>query len=107
AMVISGQNDAKASRDEAAVMQKEVEDKVAYSTISLSLYQLSKIRKTEIDDVDAIAKAIRPSFFNRLFNSVSSGWYGLLDIVVELFAVWPLWLAIVLGFVAIKRFRKK
>lgn len=106
AMVISGQNDAKANRDEAAVMQKEVEDKVAFSTINLSLYQLGKVRKTEVDDVDAIAKAIRPSFFSRLFNSASSGWYGLLDIVVELFAVWPLWLAIGLGFVAIKRFRK-
>ncbi len=107
AAVISGQNDAKANRDEAVVVQKEVEDKVAFSTISLSLYQLSKVRKTEIDDVDAIAKAIRPGFFNRLFGSVSVGWYGLLDIVISLFAVWPLWLAIGLAILVIRRFRKK
>jgi len=107
AAVISGQNDAKANRDEAAVLQKEVEDKVAFSTISLSLYQLSKVRKTEMDDVDAIAKAIRPGFFSRMFNAFSIGWYGLLDIVVSLFALWPLWLVLGLGFVAIKRLRNK
>lgn len=107
AAVISGQNDAKANRDEAAVLQKEVEDKVAFSTISLSLYQLSKVRKTEMDDVDAIAKAIRPGFFSRLFSAFSTGWYGLLDIVIDLFAVWPLWLALGLGWVAIKRYRKR
>lgn len=107
AAVISGQNDAKANRDEAAVLQKEVEDKVAFSTISLSLYQLSKVRKTEMDDVDAIAKAIRPGFFSRLFSAFSTGWYGLLDIVIELFTLWPLWLAAGLGIFAIKRYRNR
>jgi len=107
AAVISGQNNAKATRDEAAVLQKEVEDKVAFSTISLSLYQLSKVRKTEMDDVDAIAKAIRPGFFSRLFSAFSTGWYGLLDMVIELFTLWPLWLALGLGILAIKRYRSK
>ena len=60
-----------------------------------------------MDDVDAIAKAIRPGFFSRLFNAFSTGWYGLLDIVIELFTLWPLWLALGLGIVAIKRYRSK
>ena len=107
AAIISGQNNTKAVRDEAAVLQKEVEDKVAFSTISLSLYQLSKVRKTEMDDVDAIAKAIRPGFFSRLFIAFSTGWYGLLDIVIELFTLWPLWLAAGLGIFAIKRYRNR
>jgi hypothetical protein len=107
AAIISGQNNTKAVRDEAVVAQKEVGDKVAFSTISLSLYQLSKIRKTELDDVDAIAKAIRPGFFKRLSSALSTGWYGLLDIVINLFAIWPLWLAIGLIVIAIKRLRKK
>ena len=107
AAVISGQNDTKANRDEAMVVQKEVEDRVAFSTINLSLYQLSKVRKTEIDDVDAIAKASRPGFFSRLFSAVAVGWYGFLDIVISLFAIWPLWLGIGLLVFAIRRFRKK
>jgi len=107
AVVISGQSDAKANRDEAVVVQKEVEEKVAFSTINLSLYQLSKVRKTEIDDVDAIAQAIRPGFFSRLIDAVAVGWYGLLDLLIQLIAVWPLWLAIGIAIFAIKRFRKK
>ncbi len=107
AAVIAGQNDAKANRDEAIVVQKEVEDKVAFSTISLSLYQLSKVRKTEVDDVDAIAKAIRPGFFSRMFSAVSVGWYALLDIVIDVIAIWPLWLLIALAVFLVKRFRKK
>lgn len=107
ANVIGSQNNARASRDEAMVLQKEIEDKVAFSTISLGLYQLSKVRKTEIDDVDAVAKNIRPGFFHRLLNSASTGWYALLDIVVALFAVWPLWLLIAAMIYAIRRFRKK
>ena len=107
AAVISGQNDAKANRDEATVVQKEIVDSVAFSTINLSLYQLSKVRKTEIDDVDAIAKASRPGFFSRLLSAISVGWYGFLDFVISLFAIWPLWLAIGFGIFAIKRFRKK
>lgn len=105
AAVISGQNDAKANRDEATVVQKEVEDRVAFSTINLSLYQLSKVRKTEIDDVDAIAKASRPGFFSRLFDAVAMGWYGLLDLLIQLMAVWPLWLGIGVAIFAIRRFR--
>lgn len=107
ATVIYGQNEAKAKRDEASVVQTEVEDRVAFSTINLSLYQLSKVRKTEIDDVDAIAKASRPGFFSRLFSAISVGWYGFLDVVIDLFAIWPLWLAIGFGIFAIKRYRKK
>jgi len=107
AAVISGQNDAKANRDEAVVVQKEVEDKVAFSTISLSLYQLSKVRKTEVDDVDAIAKAIRPGFFSRMSSALAVGWYALLDIVIDVIAIWPLWLLIGLAVFAVKRFRKK
>mgnify|MGYP000087688138 CR=1 FL=1 len=107
AAVISGQNDAKANRDEATVVQKEIVDSVAFSTINLSLYQLSKVRKTEIDDVDAIAKASRPGFFSRLLSAISVGWYGFLDIVISFFAIWPLWLAIGFGIFVIKRFRKK
>ena len=107
AAIISGQNDAKANRDEAAVVQKEVEDRVAFSTINLSLYQLSKVRKTEIDDVDAIAKASRPGFFSRLFDSVAVGWYGLLDLLIQFIALWPLWLGIGVAIFAIRRLRAK
>lgn len=107
AQVIAARGDAKSNRDEALVMQKEFEDKVAFSTIDLSLYQLSKIRQSELTDVEAVFAKNSPGFFSRLGNSLSVGWYGVLDILVELIKLWPLWLLVTVAVLAYRRFRKK
>jgi hypothetical protein len=107
AQVISARGDAKSSRDEALVTQKEFEDKVAFSTIDLSLYQLSKIRQSELTDVEAVFAENSPGFFSRLGNSLSIGWYGVLVILIELIKLWPLWLLAAVTVLAYRRFRKK
>jgi hypothetical protein len=107
AQVIATRGDAKSSRDEALVTQKEFEDKVAFSTIDLSLYQLSKIRQSELTDVEAVFASNSPSFFSRLGNSLSVGWYGVLDVFVALIKLWPLWLLVAVAVLAYRRFRKK
>ena len=81
---LAARGDAKSSRDESLVTQKEFEDKVAFSTIDLSLYQLSKIRQSELTDVEAVFAKNSPGFFSRLGNSLSVGWYGVLDVCIEL-----------------------
>ena len=43
AAVISARTDARSGRDEALIAQKEFEDRVAFATLDLSLYQLSLI----------------------------------------------------------------
>ena len=107
AQVIAARGDAKSSRDEALVTQKEFEDKVAFSTIDLSLYQLSKIRQSELTDVEAVFAENSPGFFSRLGNSLSVGWYGVLDVLIELIKLWPLWLLVGAVILAYRRFRKK
>lgn len=107
AAVIAARDNAKSGRDEALIAQKEFEDKVAFSTIDLSLYQLSKIRQTELTDVEAVFAKNSPGFFSRLGNSLSVGWYGVLDVFIELIKLWPLWLLAVLGVLAYRRSRKK
>ena len=107
AQVIAARGDAKSGRDEALVMQKEFEDKVAFSTIDLSLYQLSKIRQSELTDVEAVFAKNSPGFFSRLGNSLSVGWYGVLDILIELLKLWPLWLLGTAAVLAYRRFRNK
>jgi Domain of unknown function (DUF4349) len=102
---ISAQSGAKLQRDEALIQQKEFEDKVEFSTISLSLYQLSKIRKTELPDVEAIFRDNSPSFFSRLGDSLRVGWYGVLDVFVALMRAWPVWLLLIAAFVAFRRWR--
>jgi hypothetical protein len=102
---IAAQSGAKQQRDEALIQQKEFEDKVEFSTISLSLYQMSKIRKTELPDVEAIFRDNSPGFFSRLGDSLRVGWYGILDLFIALMRAWPVWLLLFAGAVAFRRWR--
>jgi hypothetical protein len=105
--VIQARGDAKSARDEALIAQKEFEDRIAFSTIDLSLYQASKIRRTELTDVEAVFQQNSPGFFARFGDSLRVGWYGVLDAVIELAKPWPLWLLVVVGAIAYRRFRKR
>jgi hypothetical protein len=101
--VIAARTGAKLQRDEALIQQKEFEDKVAFSTINLSLYQLSKIRQTEMTDVEAVFQKHSPGFFTRLLDALRVGWYGVLDLLIGLMNVWPLWLVMGLGLYGLRR----
>jgi hypothetical protein len=104
---LQGADAARAARDEALIAQKQFEDKVAFSTIDLSMYQPSKIRATELVDTQEIFRQNAPGFFTRLGESLRGGWYGLLDLVLELMAVWPLWVVIAAAFWGVIAFRRK
>ena len=104
---LQGVDAARAARDEALIEQKQFEDKVAFSTIDLAIYQPSKIRATELVDTQEIFRQNAPGFFTRLGESLRGGWYGLLEIVLSLTAVWPLWLLLVAVFWLAIAFRKK
>ncbi len=97
AEVIAAQGDAKLQRDEALVQRREFEDKVAFSTIELSLHQSPKVERNESVDTDAMFDSHRPSFFVRLGEALRTGWYAVLDVFVALMHVWPLWLLCGLG----------
>ena len=103
AEVITARSGAKLQRDEALIQQKEFEDKVAFSTINLSLHQLSKIRQTEMTDVEAVFQKHSPGFFTRLFDALRIGWYGVLDLLIALMHVWPLWLIVAISLYGLRR----
>lgn len=92
AEVIAAQGDAKLQRDEALIQRREFEDKVAFSTIDLSLYQSPKVERNESVDTDAMFDSHRPGFFVRLGAALRTGWYAVLDVFVALMHLWPLWL---------------
>ena len=103
---IQSRGAARATRDEALIAQKEFEDRVAFSTITLSLRQDAQVRRAERVDVDAVFRDNGPGFFSRLGESLSVGWRAALDIVIALAALWPLWLTVVAAGVAWRRWRK-
>lgn len=104
---IAARNETKAARDEAKIAQKEFDDKVAFSTINLSMYQLSKIRQTEFTDVEAVFAKNRPSFGARIGKSLHSGWQDLLDVAVGLIEAWPLWIFIAFVVFAVRGWIKR
>lgn len=103
---IAARVEAGAARDEALVAQKEFEDRVAFSTIELTLHQSPRIRQTELVDTEAVFARNSPGFFSRLGSSLRAGWYGLLDVLLALLQVWPLWLALGTGAWAWRRWRR-
>lgn len=102
---ILARGSARLQRDEALIQEKEFQDKVDFSTITLSLYQGSKIRQTEMVDVDAVFEQHGPGFFTRLLDALRVGWYGLLDVLLGLLYVWPLWLALAVVVFSLRRWR--
>lgn len=92
--VITATANSSAERGDSRVTEKEFADQVAFATISLTLYQPNTVRKSEYADLNAAVLENRPSFFKRLGQSVATGWYGVLDVVLLLTHVWPLWAAI-------------
>lgn len=105
--VIDARSETKSQRDDARIAQKQFDDKVAFSTITLAIYQPNVVKKSESDDLDSIVLDNRPSFFKRLGQSFAIGWYAVLEIVVQLMKIWPLWLAGLLAYFAISKFKLK
>jgi len=103
---IAARTDSQADRDEALVAQQEFEDRIAFSTINLSMYQSSKIRQAVLTDVEAVFQQHSPAFLARLGKSLAEGWHGILDVVIALMKLWPLWLLMLIGALIYRRFRK-
>jgi hypothetical protein len=75
--------------------------------LNLSLYQLPKLRRTEMTDMRAAVRDNGPGFFSRLGDSLHTGWVVLLQIVVVLAGLWPLWLLVAAGWLLLRALRRK
>lgn len=104
---IEARTQALAGRDEALVAQKEFEDRVAFSTITLALTQDAQVRKVERVDVDAVFREHGPGFFTRIGASLQVGWRGVLEMIVALATLWPLGVLLVVALLAWRSGRLK
>ncbi|MGL4767740.1 MAG: DUF4349 domain-containing protein [Formosimonas sp.] len=93
-------------RGDSKVSEKEFADQVAYATITLNIYQPNTVRKAEYADLNAAVLENRPSFFQRLGQSLATGWYAILDIILLGANIWPLWIALGLAWWAQRRWFK-
>ncbi|KLI99313.1 hypothetical protein WQ56_13025 [Luteimonas sp. FCS-9] len=95
------------ARDEARVTQREVEDRIAFATIDLSLHQPPQVRRSERVDPDAVFAQHRPGFFVRIGQALRGGWDGLLDAAVVVAMLWPLWLVVAVAAIGWRAWRRR
>ena len=97
-----------AARDDAEVARSELEDRIAFSTLTLALGQPAQVREQRVPDTEAILRERGPGFFSELGEAMRLGWRGLLAALVLAAQLWPLWLvvaALTLAWRALRRRR--
>lgn len=77
---------------------KYLNDRIAYSTITLTLYQQFEYKYEPQPE---------RKFFTRIFKAFDKGWKGLLSFLVGIVYLWPLILILVVAYILIKRYGKK
>lgn len=99
--VLKVENELRVIREEIEVREgrlKFLQDRVAYSTLNLNVYQ-------NLDYTGSITK--KPGFFNKIGEGLVAGWRGILNIFVALVYLWPVWVLLAAGLVWYIRRRRK
>lgn len=89
----------------ARLTQLEVQDRVRFSTISISIKQPAMVRESLDIDVDAVARLNGDSFWKRAWDGVQYGWHFILDLLVILITIWPLYLIILVLIILYRLFK--
>jgi hypothetical protein len=77
---------------------KYLSDQVDYSTVEL---RLTKQKDFKFNPEK------RDNFIERLKQSLSNGWHGLIDLVLFIIKIWPLWIILALFIYLIKKINKR
>ncbi|NUY79571.1 DUF4349 domain-containing protein [Flavobacterium sp. MAH-1] len=97
---------AKQETSDAALLKKmELEDKIAYSTVALQLYQDEAVKSVTLANLDSAQ--YRTGFGTQAWDSLKSGWYILEAILVFALNLWPFILIGTAVFVGWKKLGKK
>ncbi len=97
---------AKQETSDAALLKKmELEDKIAYSTVALQLYQDEAVKSVTLANLDSAV--YRTSFGVKAWDSLKSGWYILEGVLVFALNLWPFILGGIGLFVVWKKLSKK
>lgn len=87
--------------------QQEVKDRLQYSTISLQYYQVAQVRQSKDLNITRIANIHSDPFLMRIWESIKTGFIAVREIIVWLVMLWPLYIALLLGFMGYRMLKKK
>jgi hypothetical protein len=91
-----------AQADQSLINDLSLLDQIEYSTITISLYQ-GQERNHELIVNEENIEEFKPSLSSRIGESLKTGWYFIEDVVVGLFAAWPLFLIFIIIYLVLRK----
>jgi hypothetical protein len=98
--------DRQTQADEATLNTLELEDRIAYSTLTLDIYQREAIRRDLIPNEQNI-EAYEPGFFSKAGEALRDGWKLLQDFGVEVLRSWSLIVIAIVAYWLFQRIRRR
>lgn len=98
--------DQQQAADDAEINNLSLRDQVAYSTVSLSIYQRTETKFWTI--VNPEAQNVKTGMNIRIWDSIKTGWYFAEDLFVGILRLWFVALLVLIGYLVYRKyFRKK
>ena len=95
--------DRQGEADEALLSNLGMEDRIAYSTVTLDLYQRQNVRAEMLPNTTSI-KAYSPGFLVEFISAVRGGWSVLESLVLLLVRAWSILLIVLVGWLLGRRY---
>lgn len=105
--VVQSQFDARAAAELARLQEAYWQDQVDFATLSLNFKQAEALAQQTLPDANQLLRQHRPGFWASAANMLEQGWHGLLQVVLTLLVLWPLWLVPGAGFAVWRIVRRR
>jgi hypothetical protein len=96
----------KEQKDNAKLENLSIQDQVNFSTLTIQIYQRESV-KQEMNAGSKDYNYYKPNIGIRILDSLKTGWYVLLDVVVFIIEIWWLIFIVVGGIFLYKKYLKK
>lgn len=96
----------KEQNDTAKLENLSIQDQINFSTLTIQIYQHESV-KQEMNANTKDYNYYKPNIGIRILDSLKTGWYVLLDVIVFLFEIWWLLFISIGGFILYKKYFKK
>lgn len=96
----------KEQNDNSKLENLSLQDQVNFSTLTLQIYQRESVKQEMIANTNDY-NHYKPNIGIRIIDSVKSGWYVLVDLIVFIFEIWWLLLIIIGGIFIYKKYLKR
>lgn len=83
----------------------KLQDRIDFSTIVMNLYQANDIHKELVENTRL--SEYQPNFWQKAWKALRTGWKAILEIIIGLLYVWPLYIVAIGVYYLIKYLRKR